>query len=155
MESCDCHVPVEVCTGDVVTNEDGSTSVQYHLAGEFCPEETRQTVYVVDYDRELAPGIGAIQIQDYTALKSYYDTLTVCTIHDGTQPDPEPSESGGSDRPDWWPPDWWWPGESDDPTVSQDPTQSDDPEETPSAEPTPEVSPDPSASSDLGTSPSQ
>ena len=155
VESCDCHVPVEVCTGDVVTNEDGSTSVQYHLAGEFCPEETRQTVYVVDYDRELAPGIGAIQIQDYTALKSYYDTLTVCTIHDGTQPDPEPSESGGSDRPDWWPPDWWWPGESDDPTVSQDPTQSDDPEETPSTEPTPEVSPDPSASSDPGTSPSQ
>ena len=145
VESCTCHVPVEVCTGDVVTNEDGTTSVQYHLAGEYCPAETRKTIYVVDYERELAPGISAERIQDYAALKSYYDALTVCTIHDGTLPtDPMPSESGGSDRPDWWPPDWWWPGESDDPEVSQDPTQPSQPVTVPPSEdPVPETSPEP------------
>ena len=104
-------------------------------------------VYVVNYDRELAPGISAASIRDYTAMKAYYDTLPVCTLHDGTilPSDPLPSESGGID----WPPDWWpFPGESEEPSASQDPVQSQEPIVPPSAEPTPEPSPsaDPSIS---------
>ena len=149
VESCTCHVPVEVCTECPILDSEGNATGGYHLAGEFCPAESRKTVYVVNYDRELAPGIGAGNIGDYSAMKAYYDTLPVCTVHDGIEPSPDPSESGGID----WPPDWWpFPGESDSPEVSQDPNESQEPVDTPSVQPTP-PEPTPSTAANSSDSP--
>ena len=82
-------------------------------------------------------------------MKAYYDTLPVCTVHDGIEPSPDPSESGGID----WPPDWWpFPGESDSPEVSQDPNESQEPVDTPSVQPTP-PEPTPSTAANSSDSP--
>jgi penicillin-binding protein 1A len=139
--SCVCHVAVELCTGSAVLDDNGNATGQYHLAGEFCPEETRKTVYVVSPESNLVRDwvTDYSEIADYTALKIYYDSLGVCTVHDGTEPDPDEPEP--SDEPI----NSTWPGidlPSDPP--SSEPTTS-EPEPTESADieqpsPTPEES---------------
>jgi penicillin-binding protein 1A len=132
--SCVCHVAVEVCTDSVARDEEGNATGQYQLAGEFCPEESRKTIYVVDPESNLVRDwvTSYTEIADYTALKLYYDTLGTCTVHDGTEPDPDDPTVEPTDDPnnEWgidWPSDW----PSVEPTLPPEPTES----ELPSQEP--------------------
>lgn len=123
---CECHKPVKVCLDSPILDSSGAPSGRYHLAGEFCPEESVRTVTMVDYERELAqPGLA---IGDANALLSWYDllpeALRYCDVHTTAEP-PEPPEPSVS--PDPW--------ESGEPTWP--PAESDEPFIPPIWEPTP------------------
>lgn len=150
---CTCHVPVEICLDSPVLDANGNETGLYYPAGEFCPEESRATVYVVD--RRDANGdplrewvTDYSRIEDYTAQKIYYDSLGTCPIHDGSEPEPGVDDPPLETDPDWpfweWPPIEWpseWPSneptlppeesspaETDEPTVPPEPAGSDTPE---------------------------
>jgi penicillin-binding protein 1A len=117
-ESCTCHVTVEICKDCPVLNGEGNPTGFYHLTTEYCPEESRAHIALVDYVRELAdPGVvvGDTQYQ----LSHFEATAQPCTVHDWTsQLPPEPSEQPG-DGGSWWP--WPWPWEEEEPTETEDP----------------------------------
>ncbi len=97
-ESCVCHVPVTICTECPILNEKGEETGAYHMAGEFCPEESVKEVTMVDYVRELVK--ENVVVDDYFALMSIYDDMedTTCTTHTEEQePEPEPSVPGGDE----------------------------------------------------------
>lgn len=51
-EYCTVHTTVEVCTESTpLLKQDGTSSGVYHLAGEFCPEESVTTIGLLDYNR--------------------------------------------------------------------------------------------------------
>ena len=106
-ELCTCHVPIEICTESPILKDDGTPTGYYHLAGEFCPEESVKTVTLVDYERELATPY--VSVGDQLALLSSYEDLEAgaCDVHTEEPPD-----------------------ESDEPTESTDPDESDPPPET-------------------------
>ena len=128
-EYCECHVPVEVCMDSPILDSNGEPTGRYHLAGELCPEESVKTVYMVDYERELAK--DSVRVGDADALLSWYDAIPeenrYCYVHvEGWVPEPpEPIES---EDPWVQPPDWLFP------PVSSDPS---DPFDLPTWEPTP------------------
>ena len=98
-EYCQCHVPVQVCTDSIIFNAKGEPSGRYHLAGEFCPEESVRTLFVVDFQREQ---VGSTYVGDSDALLSFYDTLgeegKYCHVHTS---EPIPSDDPlASDDPD-------------------------------------------------------
>ena len=145
VEVCTCHVAVDICTESFIPDENGEPTTHNHLAGEYCPVESVQTVYVVDYQRELVT--EPTEIEDYYALKSFYDTMEApyCTVHttviiDPTDPnspyydpyydpnnpyyDPnyDPNDPGGTEEDPWWSwPDWSWPWGSDEEDQTSDP----------------------------------
>lgn len=96
-EECTCHVPVRICMDSPILDANGeATSGRYHLAGDLCPEESVRTVYMVNYERELAT--PSVRIGDASALVSWYDAIPedrrYCYVHvDGWEPSPEPTES--------------------------------------------------------------
>ena len=142
-ESCTCHVPVRVCVDSPFLDDGGEPTGRYHLAGELCPEESVRTVYMVDYQRELArPGLS---IGDANALVGWYDSIPeesrYCDVHvDGWVPSP-PVESDFPLPSDW-------------PFNSEDPEVTDTPYVQPSVEPLPSVEP-PQPSFDLPTPPDE
>lgn len=83
---CVCHVPVVVCTESPILNDKGKKTGSYHLANEYCPEECRKEVIMVDYDRVLAT--EEVFVEDSYAHVSIYSTMEnpYCTIH--TPPEP-------------------------------------------------------------------
>ena len=89
-EHCQCHVPVKVCVDSPVNNAKGEPIGRYHLAGEFCPEESVQTVYMVDFQREQ---VGSTHVGDSDALVGWYEYLgeegRYCHVHTS---EPVPSE---------------------------------------------------------------
>lgn len=111
---CECHKPVEICVDSPILDSSGVPSGRYHLAGEFCPEESVKTVTMVEYERELAkPGLA---IGDADALLNWYELLPeefrYCDVHNTAEPPepPEPPESPGpgpepgtSEEPTWPP----------------------------------------------------
>ena len=119
-EHCQCHVPVKVCVDSPVNNAKGEPIGRYHLAGEFCPEESVQTVYMVDFQREQ---VGSTHVGDSDALVSWYEYLgeegRYCHVHT-SEPIP-----------------------SDDPLASDDPWSSDNPDASGSPDIPPDSSPDP------------
>ena len=124
-ERCTCHVPVRICTDSPILKADGTPSGYYHLAGEFCPEESVRTVTLVNYDRELAA--PSVSVGDQRALLSSYQGMGggACEVHTTEQPpneSDEPIESGG-------------PGESDPPPVIT-PPYVEPSTEPPTSEPT-------------------
>ena len=125
---CECHQPVLVCMDSPVLKADGTPTGRYHLAGEFCPEESVKTVYMVNYVRELAD--PSVVVTDANALISWYDTLDYqkCDVHTDAQP-PEPPEPEVTDNPWGWDPSTWPPVESNDPILP------------PIVEPTPSIEP--------------
>ena len=140
-DRCTCHVPLRVCTDSPILNEKGTPSGYYHLAGEFCPEESVKTVTLVNYERELAT--PTVSIGDAKALLGSYEKLEggTCDVH-AAEPPPgptdDPIESGdpvGSDPPALPTPPYVDPttrpptGESTQPPV--DPTQSVEPTDDP------------------------
>ncbi len=130
--ACTCHVPVEICVDSPILNANGEPIGRYHLAGAHCPAESVKTVYMVEYERELAS--SSVHIGDASALMSYYDSIPeerrYCYVHgEGWEPDPpEPPET---DEPQ--------PGASEDPFLP--PVQSYDPFVPPTAEPQPSMEP--------------
>lgn len=79
---CQCHVPVKVCIDSPVNNANGEPVGRYHLAGEFCPEESVQTVYMVNFQREQ---VGSTHVGDSDALVGWYEYLgeegRYCDVH--------------------------------------------------------------------------
>lgn len=141
-EYCTCHVPVRVCMDSPVLDANGNPTGLYHLAGEFCPEESVQEIVMVEYTRELAN--SSVKVGDANALLSVYDNLSApeCTVHlEAVDPvnsdDPEnPEDPENSGEPTY----------SDDPTIpieSENPVPSDDPGILPSEEPDPPPSMEP------------
>ncbi len=79
-KACDRHVEVQVCVDDPYRNEEtGEETGRYHLAGEFCPEESVKTVAVLDYYREGAAAMASPS--DAGALLSSYKQGETCTVH--------------------------------------------------------------------------
>lgn len=160
-EYCDKHTQVEICLSDPFLNAKGEKSGMFHLAGEFCPENTaetpgRRTVSVVDWPRNEAE--SSVVTRDHFFMKAYLDELgdaAYCTVHTSApEPEPpietEPPAGPGGSRPidpydeTTWPTDY--PGFNPfDPTTW--PSQPSD--TTPEPTPTPEATP-PSGGPDLG-----
>lgn len=83
------------CAGEGVRGQPGEQRQgepigRYHLAGEFCPEESVQTVYMVDFQREQ---VGSTHVGDSDALVGWYEYLgeegRYCHVHTS---EPVPSE---------------------------------------------------------------
>lgn len=121
-EYCSCHVPVVICTQCPILDADGNETGAYHLAGEFCPEESRKEVTMVDYNRVLAT--EEVVVKDYYALLSVYNTLEdpYCTVHAAPEePEPGPTED---------------PPAPEDPLDPEDPANTGDPTLPPTQDPT-------------------
>lgn len=137
-EVCTCHVPIQVCMDSPILNADGTPTGLYHLAGEFCPEESVKEVTVVNFDRELAK--PNVKVGDQNYLLSFYDNLENpnCDVHT-TEPGPDVSgEPIGSEDPSITDP----PPLYTDPFISNPPLPTDDPA-PPTVEPTDDPFDDP------------
>jgi len=119
-ESCTCHVAVEVCRDCPVLNAEGQPTGFYHLTTEYCPEESRMSIALVYYVRELAA--ETVVVEDTQYMLSHFEaTAQPCNVHDwysqifpgdwppGTD---DPSQSGNV---------WPWPWQSEDPAQTDDP----------------------------------
>ncbi|WP_300298118.1 transglycosylase domain-containing protein [uncultured Intestinimonas sp.] len=108
---CDIHTEQEVCTDDPILDENGEPTGLYHLAGEFCPAESRQIVSLLNYTRE---GVSAsVSVQDNAYTLSHMTALGTCTVHTTAQEAP-PEESGETVRQEIDPFDpSTWPGPED------------------------------------------
>ncbi len=144
-EYCTIHTAVQVCTDCPILNEDGTETGLYHLAGEFCPEESIITVSLLNYERE---SVGGAVAEDNIYLLSYTEAAGPCTTHtEVTPPAYDPSTFNPLD-PNTWPTDpgfnifdeTTWPnyrpdgGQDPEPTPSETPVTSPEPTPTESGE---------------------
>lgn len=101
-QTCTLHTAVQVCTADPILDEEtGEPTGSYHLAGEFCPEDTVKTVSALDYVREGAAARAVTS--DAGALLSTIEAREVCRVHNEGW---EPPVSGGDfdpEDPSTWP----------------------------------------------------
>ena len=112
---------------DPILDEAGEPTGMYHLAGEFCPEESKVSVAVLDYTRNKE-GVEYV-CRDENYLKENLEALGTCHVH----LEPQPPVYDPLD-PSTWPemPGW-------DPSIPVDPNQPEQPEE-PGTEQSPEGS---------------
>ncbi|MGM9607102.1 MAG: transglycosylase domain-containing protein [Oscillospiraceae bacterium] len=100
-EYCTVHTTVEVCTeSSPILKYDGTASGVYHLAGEFCPEESVITIGILDYDRIRVN--ESVVTRDDPYLKSTLEALedgSLCDVH--TEETQKPEEFK------WWDPSTW------------------------------------------------
>ncbi len=152
--TCTLHTPIEVCTADVTVDETtGESTIHYHRAGEHCPEESVQTISVLNYTRQGAAAMVTTG-DDWVLLKNF-DEADLCPIHDGTEVVPPVFDP---DDPVTWPTDdpnfniddpATWPqtpapteGPDDgDGPAGEDPSPSDHPSQAPGEEGPPEEEP--------------
>ena len=73
---CSLHTTLKVCTGEPVAEGETPT---YHIAGEFCPEETVKEIGVLDYVRDQAA--ASASVGDSNQLKSVIEAQGPCQIH--------------------------------------------------------------------------
>lgn len=90
---------VTVCRDCPVTNEDGTATGLYRLAGEYCPAESRMTVHALDYARQA---VGEAVAADEMYTLAHAQAQGVCTVHT-TPPavEPEFPELIDPDDPNW------------------------------------------------------
>lgn len=73
---------VTVCLDDPILDSNGNPTGMFHIAREFCPEDRRSTIYLLNVERE---GQGsAYQARDAAFTVKYYKDLgesAFCTIH--------------------------------------------------------------------------
>ena len=95
-EYCTCHVSVKICMDSPILKANGEPSGRYHLAGEFCPEESVREVSMVDYEREIVS--ASVHLADEDAMLSFYEKLKdpYCHVH----LEAPPEESGDIEAPD-------------------------------------------------------
>ncbi|MBR1781259.1 MAG: transglycosylase domain-containing protein [Oscillospiraceae bacterium] len=73
-EYCDRHVTITVCKDDPI----GETGM-FRQAGEYCPEESRQELVVLDYARDEAA--ASVTAADSYQLLSWLRAQGKCTLH--------------------------------------------------------------------------
>ena len=106
---CEVHKDVEICLDAPFLEADGSPNGMYHLAGEFCPAESRRTVSILELAREGAA--AAVTVQDNQFTTGHITALgeaAYCDVHT-TAPAPEPTEKPAIDPMDYT----TWPGPED------------------------------------------
>ena len=139
---CTTHTTVEVCTESPILNASGeAVSGLYHLASEYCPEESVTTIGVLDYERERAT--ESVVARDDAYLKSAVESAGPCEVHTEATQEPEIPPVTGFDPndPATWPTDdpnfdpddpETWPTQQPEPSPGIDP---DDPETWPTDDP--------------------
>lgn len=137
--ACTCHKSVFVCTECPIKDSTGKANGTYLLANEWCPEECRKEIVMVDYDRRLVnqkvveiDGVEVgipVTVQDQYVLMSGYDKMEnpYCTIHTEPEPEPEPEPSEPSVPPTEEP----GPEITDIPENSELPDETEEPEQVP------------------------
>ena len=106
---CDVHKDVEICLDAPFVGADGTPNGMYHLAGEYCPEESRRTVSILDITREGAA--AAVSVRDNQFTTGHIAALgdaAYCDVHTTPQA-PEPTERPAIDPTD----PTTWPGPED------------------------------------------
>ena len=102
---CDVHKDVEICLDSPFLDADGNPNGMYHLAGEYCPAESRRTVSILDITREGAA--AAVSVRDNQFTTGHINALgdaAYCDVHTTAQA-PEPTEKPKIDPtdPSTWP----------------------------------------------------
>lgn len=125
---CECHTEenvVTVCTECPVLKEDGTPTGLYHLAGEFCPEESRKQICLPRFGREQLGSATAGDAQwDYEAAVA----CGPCTLH--TEEQTIPIDPGADPNvPPYDPNNPYNPGNPGDITDPTQPPDPDNPEE--------------------------
>ncbi len=93
-DQCSCHVPVVICTESPVLDANGKETGAYHLVAEFCPEECRKEVTMVDYFRNVVS--DKVNVKDQYVLLTQYNQMDdpYCSVHiPAPEPEPEPEPS--------------------------------------------------------------
>lgn len=72
---CTRHTTVTVCKDDPI----GDTGM-YHLAGEYCPEESKMSMAVLDFRRDEAA--SSVTVGDTYEMLSWVESQGKCSIHD-------------------------------------------------------------------------
>jgi Membrane carboxypeptidase (penicillin-binding protein) len=81
---CTTHQLVEICNEDPIVKSDGTSGGTYHLAGEFCPAESRREVAVLDLERAPLRESDASfyrEVRDNAFLKITVEEAGLCTLH--------------------------------------------------------------------------
>ena len=110
---------VTVCRDCPILDADGNPTGLYHLAGDYCPEESLMQVNLLDYSRQP---VGSATASDGKYTLSYAQSQGTCSLHT-TPPVVEPDLPGVLIDPD----DPNWSGNSDIPADPDTPA----PPETP------------------------
>ena len=129
-EYCTVHTgesTVTICLDDPVLDENEQPTGMYHLAGQFCPEESKKEVNLLSYDRQ---DVGGAVANDSEYLCIAAENMESCTVHTdsflgGLFPgfDPLDPSTWPSIDSEFWP---WGPGgESEEPGT--DPGRPDEP----------------------------
>ena len=128
-EVCTIHTEestVTVCKDDPILDGNGGETGMYHLAGEFCPEESRMDVCYLNYDREV---LGSARAGDSLYLYAEATGAGMCTVHTEAMPE-DPLLPPGYDPSDPFSPPYYPPINPIDPNLPPDPN-------VPPAEPDP------------------
>ena len=127
---CDCHTdPVAVCTESPIVDSEGNPTGLYHLAGEFCPDDSVVSVTLLVDNRDLLG--GAYTASDSAYFYSWVAAQGTCDVHTTESEEPD----GGEDLPIDVPLPPVDGSETDEPTTSPDPEPSTSPEPSASPEP--------------------
>ncbi len=114
---------VTVCTECPVLKEDGSSTGLYHLAGEFCPEESKQQVCLPSFGREqLGSAVAGDAQWDYEAAIAHGP----CTLHTEAPP-PVVDPTDPNNPIPYDPTDPFYPRDPDEPANPDDPDGPDAP----------------------------
>lgn len=122
---CEMHKEeniVTVCTECPVLKEDGTPTGLYHLAGEFCPEESRKEICLPSFGREqLGSAVAGDAQWDYEAAIAHGP----CTLHTEA---PIPEDPTDPNYP-YDPTDPNFPYDPTDPVYPPDPDEPADPDD--------------------------
>lgn len=105
-EFCTSHTAettVTVCLDCPILDGNGEETGLYHLAGEFCPEESRQEVSLLGYQREDVGGAGAEDAKYFLGV-----TQEAGPVRSTLRPSPTPDLPFDPNQP-WDPSDPWNP----------------------------------------------
>lgn len=72
---CSLHTTIKVCSGEHVEGEEPV----YHVAGEYCPEESVKEIGVLDFARDEVA--GSVSVGDSNQLKSWIEAQGPCPYH--------------------------------------------------------------------------
>jgi len=98
---CTCHTEestVTACVDSPIYNSSGEPTGLYHLAGEFCPEESLRQITLVSFDRQI---IAGIQPRDYMFHYVFTEAAGTCEVHtEAKKTDPLEGEDPNITDPD-------------------------------------------------------